>query len=96
MTARLTVEPLGVVLGRAQRRQDAQASVDGRVAAREVHGRSRVQLPAGREESRGIVLGAVGTAGHAADLIVDLGQVAQLWVRDERERSRLSSRKSLE
>lgn len=92
--ARLTVEPLGVVLGGAERRENAQAPVDGRVAAGEIHGRGGIQLPAGREQRRGVVLGAVGTAGHAADLIVDLGQVTQLWARAG-ERNQLSPGEAL-
>lgn len=40
------------------------------------------------------MLGAVGTAGHAADLIVDLRQVTQLWARAG-ERNQLSPGKAL-
>lgn len=77
----LTIKPLGVVLGCTERRQEAQASVNGGIASGEIHGCSSIQLPAGREESRGIVLGAVGTAGHTTDHVMDLCQVTQLWVR---------------
>lgn len=89
MTVGLTIKPLGVVLGRTERRQEAQTSVNGRITTREIHGCSSIQLPAGREESCGIVLGAIGAAGHAADHIMDLGQVTQLWVRTG-EKNRLS------
>lgn len=85
---RLTVEPLGVVLCRAERGQDAQASVNGRIASREIHGRGGIELPAGREQGCGVVLGAVGAASHAADLIMDLGQVTQLGVRTREESQR--------
>lgn len=85
VTGGLTIKPLGVVLGRTERRQEAQTPVNGRIASGEVHGCRSVQLPAGREQSRGVVLGAVGTAGHPTDHIVDLGQVTQLWVRTGEE-----------
>lgn len=81
VTVGLTIKPLGVVLGRAERRQEAQTSVNGRIPSGEIHGCSSIQFPAGCEESRGIVLGAVGTAGHTTDHIMDLGQVTQLWAR---------------
>lgn len=74
----LTVQPLGVVLGRAQRRQAAQAPVDGRVPPREIHGRGGIQLPAGGDERGRIVQRVVGTPSHSADLIVDFCQIRQL------------------
>ena len=83
---RLTVEPLGVVLCGAERGQDAQASVNGGIASWEIHGRGSIELPAGREQGCGVVLGAVGAACHAADLVMDLREVTQLGVRT-REKS---------
>lgn len=79
-----TVQPLGVVLGGAQRWQAAQAAVNGGVPPREVHGRGGVKLPAGRDEGGGVVEGVVGTASHPADLIVDLCQICQLQFRKRR------------
>lgn len=79
MTVRLTVEPFGVVLSGAERRQNPQASVNSGIAPWEIHGCCSIELPASREQSSGVVLGTVGTAGHATDLVVDLGQVTQLW-----------------
>lgn len=91
---RLTVEPFGVVLRGAERGQDAQTSVNGGIASGEIHGRGCIDLPARREESRGIVPRAVRTARHAADLIMDLRQVTQLGVKT-RQRNKLSPRKPL-
>lgn len=79
--ASLTVQPLGVVLRGAQRRQAPQAAVDGRVPPREVHGGGGVQLSAGGDERSGVVQRVVGAAGHSADLVVDLRQVCQLGLR---------------
>lgn len=78
MTGRLTVEPFGVILRRAEWRQDPQAPVNGGIPSRKVHGCSGIQLPAGCQKSCGIVLRTVGAAGHATDLIMDLRQVIQL------------------
>lgn len=91
---RLTVEPFGVVLRGAERGQHAQTSVNGGIASGEIHGRGCVDLPARREESRGIVPRAVRTARHAADLIMDFRQVTQLGVKT-RQRNKLSPRKPL-
>lgn len=74
----LTVQPLGVVLGRAQRWQAAQAPIDGGVPPRKIHGRGGIQLPAGGDERRRIVQRVVGTPSHSADLIVDFCQICQL------------------
>lgn len=73
-----TVEPFGVVLGSAQRRESSQASVDSRVPSGKVHSRGGVQFPAGSDEGGGVMKGVIGAAGHSADLIMDLGQVGQL------------------
>lgn len=78
----LTVEPLGVVLGRAQWRHTAQAAVDGGVSPGEVHGCGSVKLSIGCDEGGGVVERIVGTPGHSTDLIMDLCQVGQLQCRD--------------
>lgn len=79
-----TIEPLGVVLGSAQRWQAAQAAVDGGVSPGEVHGRGCVKLPAGGDEGGGVVEGVVGTPSHPAYLIVNLGQICQLQNRERK------------
>ena len=79
-----TVQPLGVVLGGAQRWQTAQAAVDGGVSSGEVHGGGGVELSAGRDEGRRVVEGVVGTPGHATDLIMDFCQVSQLQCQQTR------------
>lgn len=85
LAAPLTVQPLGVVLGSAQRWQAAQAAVDGGVSPGEVHGRGSVKLPTGGDEGGGVVEGVVGTPSHPADLIVDLCQICQLQRRKKEE-----------
>lgn len=87
-----TVEPLGVILGSAQRWQAAQAAVDGGVSAREVHGRGSVKLPAGGDEGGGVVEGVVGTPSHPADLIMDLCQICQLQYTGKKKRMRLGTK----
>lgn len=79
-----TIKPFGVVLGSAQRWQAAQAAVDSRVSPREVHGCSSIKLPAGGDESSGIVEGVIGTPSHPTDLIMDLCQISQLQHRERR------------
>lgn len=74
----VTVQPLWVVLGCAQRWQAAQAPVNGGVPPRKVHGGGGVELPAGGDEGSGVVEGVVGAASHPADLVVDLSQIGQL------------------
>lgn len=79
-----TVQPLGVVLGSAQRWQPAQAAVDGGVSSGEVHRRGSVKLPTGGDEGSGVVEGVVGTPRHPANLIVDFCQICQLKYRNRR------------
>lgn len=74
----VTVQPFWVVLGCAKRWQTAQATVNGRVPSRKVHGSGGVELPAGGDEGSGVVEGVVGAASHPANLVMDFRQVGQL------------------
>lgn len=76
----LTVEPLGVVLGAAQRRHVAQAPVDDGVAAWEVDDGGGVELAALRQHGGGVVARVVRAAGHAVHRIQHAAGVADLMV----------------
>lgn len=83
---RHTVEPFGVVLGSAQRRESSKASVNSWVPPGKVHSRGGIEFPTGSDEGSGVMKGVIGTAGHSTDLIMDLCQVGQLWCWRQRER----------
>lgn len=79
----LTIEPLGVILGRAKGRPAAQAPVDGRVPTREVDDGGRVELPLGGDDGCGVVARVVGAAGHAIDLLHRPAEVPHLGWRGD-------------
>lgn len=74
----LTIEPLGVVLRRPQRRHPPEAAVDDGVAAGEVDDGGGVQLAALRHHRRGVVAGVVRAARHAVDPLQHAAHVAHL------------------
>lgn len=77
----LTVEPLGVVLRRPQRRHPPEAAVDDGVAAREVNDGGSVQLAALRHHRCGVMTGVVRAASHAVDPLQHAAHVAHLGAR---------------
>lgn len=73
-----TVEPLGVVLGGAQRRHVPQAAVDDGVPPGEVDHRRGVQLASLRHHGGGVVARVVGTAGDAVHRVQHPTEVTNL------------------
>lgn len=80
-----TVEPLGVVLRRPQRRHPPEAAVDDGVAAREINDGGGVQLAALRHHRRGVVAGVVRASRHAVDPLQHAAHVAHLAAQVQKE-----------
>lgn len=83
--ALFTVEPLGIVLGGAQRRHVPQAPVDDGVASREVDHRSGVQLAPLCYHGGGVVARVIGTSGNTVHGVQHLTDVINLADRNTTE-----------
>lgn len=89
----LTIEPLGVVLRRPQRRHPPEAAVDDGVSAGEVDDGGGVQLASLRHHRRGVVAGVVRAARHAVDPLQHAAHVAHLGAQVQDGRCRRVSNK---
>lgn len=75
---RLTIEPLGVILGSSKGWSTTQASVDGGVPTREVDDCGCIEFPLGGDDSCGVVARVIGAAGHAINLLHSPAEVPHL------------------
>lgn len=78
----LTVEPLGVELGRSERGRWAEGPVDHSISSHEVHDGPCIKVPILCEQGSCVVMRVVGTSCNTRHLIHNLGKV--VFLQDEK------------